>query len=383
MTVPAMTGPATTGPATTGPAVVQVTPYYPPHLGGVEVAVQIIATSLAATRPVEVLTSTRGAAGRPKVERSGLLTVRRLRCAEFANTPITPALASRLLRLGRDTVVHVHIAQAYAPEVVWITSRLRRRPFIAHFHLDVDPSGPAGVFLAAYKRLVLARVLRAAASVIALSDEQARFIAERYRVPRERIAVVPNGVPRVDDGADPHAGHRPADVLRLLFVGRLSVQKNLRLLVDALKAMEQPAELAIVGDGPGLTELTSQVDELGLNNVRLAGRAERSELSGWYRWADVFVLSSHKEGMPLAALEAMSFGLPIVATDVPGLRELCADAGVLVPSDPLAFARALDSLAVDSAARQRLADQSLAACLGLGWENSLELIEGLYQEVAR
>src|SRR5579859_2766965 len=122
------------------PAVVQVTPYYPPHLGGVEVAVQIIATSLAATRPVEVLTSTSGANGHPNVERAGNLTVRRLRCAEVANTPIAPALVSRLLRLGRGTVVHVHIAQAFAPEVVWITSKLRRRPFIAHFHLDVDPS---------------------------------------------------------------------------------------------------------------------------------------------------------------------------------------------------------------------------------------------------
>ncbi len=373
-----------TRPTMTRPAVVQVTPYYPPHLGGVEVAVQIIAESLAATRPVEVLTSSRGADGRPRVERGGRLTVRRLRCAEVANTPIAPALASRLLRLSRDTVVHVHIAQAFAPEVVWITSRLRRRPFIAHFHLDVDPSGPAGRFLAAYKRLVLARVLRAAASVIALSDEQARFIGERYRVPRERIAIIPNGVPRVADiPASQPAGRQPPEVLRLLFVGRLSMQKNLRLLVAALKAMEQPAELAIVGDGPGLSDLTSQVAELGLGNVRLAGRAQRSELSGWYRWADVFVLSSHKEGMPLAALEAMSFGLPIVATDVPGLRELCADAGVLVPPDPLAFARALDWLAIDSAARHRLADQSLAASVGLGWENSLELIEGLYQEVAR
>lgn len=376
-----MSPPAT---ITARPTVVQVTPYYPPHLGGVEVAVQIIATSLAATRPVQVLTSTCGAKGSPRVERSGGLTVRRLRCAEIANTPIAPALIPRLLRLGRDAVVHVHVAQAYLPEVVWITAKLRRRPFIAHFHLDVDPSGPAGALLAAYKRLVLARVLRAAASVIVLSDEQAAFVQQRYRVPREHITAIPNGVPLVADepGGQP-AGERPAEVLRLLFVGRLSQQKNLRLLVDALKAMQQPAELAIVGDGPGLAELTSRVAELGLNNVRLAGRAERSELSGWYRWADVFVLSSHKEGMPLAALEAMSFGLPIVATDVPGLRELCADAGVLVPADPLAFADALDWLAVDSAARQRLAGQSLAASVGLGWENSLELIEGLYQEVTR
>lgn len=360
--------------------VIQVTPYYPPHLGGVEVAAQTIAESLAATRPVEVLTSTVGAGGRPRVERSGQLTVRRLRSIELANTPIAPALGWHLLRQRRDCIVHVHIAQALTPEVVWLTSRLRGRPFIAHFHLDVDPSGPAGRWLAAYKRLVLGRVLRAAASVIVLSQDQARFVRDQYRV--ERVAVVPNGVPA---GLAPGVAEaRPAAApLRVLFVGRLAPQKNLPRLLEALSLMREPAELTIVGDGPELAGLTALAARLGLDNLNLAGPQEHTRLGAWYRQADVFVLSSDKEGMPLAALEAMSCGLPVVATDVPGLRELCADAGLLVPPEPAALAAALDSLAADPAARQVLARQSKARASGAGWERSLEQIEELYLGVGR
>jgi glycosyltransferase involved in cell wall biosynthesis len=362
--------------------VVQVSPFYPPHLGGVENTVQIIASSLAATRRVEVLTSTCGAAGAPRVERAGGLTVRRLRAVEVANTPLAPALAIRLLALPRRCVVHVHIAQAFTPEIVWITSRLRRRPFVAHFHLDVDPSGPAGRWLELYKRVLLGRVLRAASGVIVLSAGQAQFVGERYRVRRDRIAIVPNGVsPGLAVPAGPgRAGTGP---LRLLFVGRLSPQKNLPRLLEALHLMHQPAELVVVGDGPELTGLTALAGRLQLDNVRFVGREERAALSARYQWADTFVLSSDKEGMPLAALEAMSFGLPVVATDVPGLRELCATAGMLVSPDPASLARALDSLATDPAARAALAGQSLALARESGWERSVGQIEELYLEVAR
>ncbi len=364
------------------PDVVQVAPFYPPHLGGVEVTVQVIATSLAATRRVEVLTTRCGASGQPALERSGLLTVRRLRAREIAHTPVAPGLVTRLIRLPRHCVVHVHIAQALTPEIVWITSRLRRRPYLAHFHLDVDPSGPAGRWLELYKRQLLARVLRGASRVIVLSAEQERFVIQQYQVSSKRVAVVPNGVPDAFAVVGERDFRRAAP-LRLLFVGRLAPQKNLPDLIEAVHLMNQEAELVIVGDGDERSRLTRQVEALGLSNVRLPGRADRSELRGWYQWADVFVLSSHKEGMPLAVLEAMSAGLPVVATDVPGLRELCAGTGLLVPPDPGSLARALDSLAVDPRAREQLAGQSLAAASGAGWERSLARIEKLYLEAAR
>ena len=136
-------------------------------------------------------------------------------------------------------IVHAHVAQAFVPEVVWLTSLVRRRPFIAHFHLDVDASGRFGRLLPAYKRFVLGPVLRRAGGVIVLSPEQADAVEARYRVRRDRLTVIPNGVdPSFYDSGLRRSGSGRGP-LRVLFVGRLDAQKNVaRLLVAAARTRE-------------------------------------------------------------------------------------------------------------------------------------------------
>jgi phosphatidylinositol alpha-mannosyltransferase len=371
-----------------GSLVVQVTPYFPPHVGGVETAVEIIAAGLVERHhKVEVLTTDRGSNGAERLARRGALTVRRLRAFEIAHTPVAPALFGRLMRQPRGSIVHMHVAQAFVPEVVWVTSTLRRRPFVAHYHLDVGPSGRAGRLLPAYKRHLLGRVLRSAAAVIALSDEQAADLVEQYGCRPERVVTIPNGVPRdlVDATDTEPAGARSGEIapdtarpLRVLFVGRISPQKNLPLLVEAVHLMTEAVELTVVGDGEAASGLARLVSGLGMTNVRLAGRVDHSELASWYRSADVFVLTSDREGMPLAALEAMSFGLPIVGTDTPGVREICAGVGVVVAGGAPDLAGALDALARDPEERRRLGALSLARAGEADWDKSIGMIEQLY-----
>lgn len=370
--------------------VIQVTPYFPPHLGGVEKVVEIIADGLVASRhshTVEVLTTNCGSAGAARIERRPRLTVRRLKAVEIAHTPVAPALFGQLLRCPRGCVVHVHVAQAFTPEVVWLTSLLRRRPFVAHYHLDVGPSGPAGRLLPAYKRHLLGRVLRSAAAVIALSDEQAAHLVEQYGCRPGRVVTIPNGAPQViGAGASrtpagtrttpPDEEQRP---LRVLFVGRISPQKNLTFLLEAVHAMVEPAELVVVGDGEDAGKLQRFADRLSMDNVRFPGRVDHSDLAEWYGWADVFTLTSEREGAPLAALEAMSFGVPVVGTDSPGVRELCEGVGVVVSGGAPEFVGALDVLARDAAERRRLGSLSRARAATADWAHSIELIEKLYE----
>ena len=165
-----------------GMFIVHVAPFYPPRLGGMERVAQQVAELLAQRHRVEVITTDRGSDGSPAREWSGGVHVRRYPAWEIAHTALSPGLVLRLLVLPRGAIVHAHVAQAFVPEMVWLTSVLRRRPYIVHFHLDVDPSGRAGVVLPAYKRWVLGPVLRRAAAVVALSAEQAVFLQERYGV---------------------------------------------------------------------------------------------------------------------------------------------------------------------------------------------------------
>jgi glycosyltransferase involved in cell wall biosynthesis len=71
---------------------------------------------------------------------------------EFAHTPIIPSLFFKLLKILKDSIMHIHIAQAFIPEVVYLISKIKKIPYIAHIHGDTKPSGKFGFLLSLYKR---------------------------------------------------------------------------------------------------------------------------------------------------------------------------------------------------------------------------------------
>jgi glycosyltransferase involved in cell wall biosynthesis len=359
--------------------IAQIVPYYPPHLGGMEVVAASLAECLAVDNRVRVLTSRIGAAREPKRERHGNLSVRRFPAVEVANTPVFPTALPSILALSRRTILHVHVTQAFAPELAAVGSLLGGRPLVAHYHMDVDPTGYPRV-LAAYKRLILAPILRRAGRVIVLDDTQATLVAERYRVSTRLIELLPNGVhARFFSDDEPEAiENRP---YRLLFVGRLSAQKNLNRLLDAARLLRRPIDLVVVGDGEQRANLEQRVTKAGQLGIRLVGRQTAEALVQWYRWADVLVSSSDREGMPLAFLEAMAAGVPIVGTDVPGSRETLAGVGVVVPPTAAALAGALEMLAGDQARRREMAAAGRRRVAGRSWDTVSDRLVEIYREL--
>jgi phosphatidylinositol alpha-mannosyltransferase len=357
--------------------IIHIAPFYPPSLGGLERVAESLANRLAQRHEVQVITSGPAGEGLPRRENAHGPSVRRHRALVLAHTPIAPGVVGSLLATPRDAILHLHCAQALWPEMVMACSRLRGQRYIVHFHLDVDGSGRLGGLLPAYKKHVFSRSLRAASAVIALTDAQADFLHETYAIPRERISVVPNGIeerffmPAREPGPGP---------LRLLFVGRLEAQKNVARLLAAVSKVEASVRLRVVGDGDERGALEAQARELGLD-VQFSGRLHGEELLAAYRDADLFALPSDREGMPLVALEAMAAGLPVVATDVPGNRELLAGVGVLAEPDPAGLAAAVDALAADGALRAAVAERCAAAARGCTWDIVVARIESLYAKV--
>ncbi|WP_431680389.1 glycosyltransferase family 4 protein [Kitasatospora sp. KL5] len=356
--------------------ILQVTPYYPPHLGGLERVVENLSVQLAERHEVRVVTTALGAGGAGR-RTGGPVAVRRHRAVEVAHTALAPGLPVSLLRAPRGAVLHLHCAHALMPELVALTARLRRQRFVLHFHLDVDASGRLGRLLPAYKKHVLARVMRAAAAVIVLTDAQGAFVRDTYRVPAERVFTVPNGVGR--QYFMPVRTPEPGP-LRLLYVGRLSAQKNVARLLDAMALTERPVRLRIVGDGELRSRLEARARQLGPETVEFAGGLHGEDLVAAYAAADVFVLPSDREGMPLVALEAMAAALPVIATDVPGNRELLTGTGLLAAPEPAALAAAIDRLAADPALRGRLSERSAAAARAYAWETVAARVEEVYAE---
>ncbi|HEY6962939.1 MAG TPA: glycosyltransferase [Gaiellaceae bacterium] len=191
-----------------------------------------------------------------------------------------------------------------------------------------------------------------------------------------RTVVIRNGV---DATAVPLA-RLDGDPPVVISVGRLKQPKAFVTLARALARLERGTFRAVVvGDGPDRT----LVEEAAAGAVEFLG--DRRDVPELLAQADVFVLSSTSEGLPMSVLEAMAAGLPIVASCVGGLPELVADAGILVPPEDVdALTAALESLlasperraALGAAARRRVVDQfSLDEALRRHLELYARLIE--------
>lgn len=198
--------------------------------------------------------------------------------------------------------------------------------------------------------------------LIAVSEALSRTY-DRIGVPPGQITTVPNGVgvrrhqpdrlaARCSLGLDP-------DQLVVMTIGRLARMKGHCDLIDATPGLVDRfpgLRVLIVGDGPLRAQSTAQIAARGVEDcVRLLGH--RSDARQLLDAADVFVLPSLHEGMPLVALEAMEAALPVVATRVIGSEEVVVDqlTGLLVPAhDPAALGAALTALLADPVLRARL-----------------------------
>lgn len=268
---------------------------------------------------------------------------------------------ARLLRARKIAILHSHLfyGSLFASPIGWlcgvpvivetphVREQWRRGPLKSRYTVD---------------RLIGRFVDR----YIAVSEANARYLSGEKGLPVRKVVVIRNGC----DLTRFHPDHRPPPGLKsglgfadhdqaLVVVGRLEPQKGHRVLLDALPAVraEFPrTRLVCVGDGPLKTELKQQACALGLAEaVRFVGY--KSKVPDWLALADIAVLPSFYEGLPLAALEALAAGKPMVATAVDGTPEIVLDGktGLTVPpGDPVSLAGAIRRLLRDAGLRARL-----------------------------
>jgi glycosyltransferase involved in cell wall biosynthesis len=223
--------------------------------------------------------------------------------------------------------------------------------------------------LAGFHRLTRSTILaiwRHSRGLIANSAGLARLARQAW--PRAPVYVVPNGVD-TDCFGPPIDRVRPAKPLRVLCVGRLVRQKAFASVLEAVTMSRAPSVVRIVGDGPLRAPLMAQAASLG-KRVEFSGWVDRSGLPAHYRWADVLCLPSYEEGMPNVVLEAMAAGLPTIASDVYGMRELVEPGatGFLVPpAAPVSIARALEHLAAEPDLVRQMGQRARARAASHAW----------------
>jgi glycosyltransferase involved in cell wall biosynthesis len=259
--------------------------------------------------------------------------------------------ALRRAARGAD-LVHAHWLLTAA------AARFGGRPFVVTLH----GSGSAGRFsdveLARRRPGLVRALLRPAAAAICVSET----VAAAVRAAGVDPVVIPNGV-QIPEQVGP-----PVEPPEVLYVGRLSPEKNVDTLIEALGDLN----LVVAGDGP-LRDLVPNA----------LGAVPHAEVGRLLERASVVVAPSEREGFGLAAAEAMAFGRPVVAAAGGGLLELVSDGetGLLVPPrDAEALRAAVERLLADAELRERLGQAARArARERFGWDAVIERTLDVYR----
>lgn len=358
--------------------VLLVSSLYPPVLGGAEVQAQNLARQLDALG-VRVSVLTRPHQGAEVYERDcGIQVHRRLRALPVGPLwGVTYMLSTRkwLHRLQSEwDVIHNQQVALHS----WVSVRAARalnRPCLLRF-----ASLGAGGDLATLSRhrfgQRLVSELRGAGRFVALTGAGAEEV-QRHGMPAERVRTIPNGVDLQRFAPQPWPQLQGGEAVRLLYVGRLSREKGLDVLLEALRLIKERArfQVRIVGAGAELESLRAHSRAAALDaDVEFCG--PQRDVLAHYAWSEVVVLPSHFEGMPNVVLEAMACARPVLGTRVNGTADLVTpESGWLVPSDdPAALARQLGEI---------VAQRTALAAFGLAGRRVSETTYSMAQVASR
>ena len=284
-------------------------------------------------------------------------------------------LAKRLRTLRPD-ILHTHNPQAHL-HGAW-AARLAGVRVVVHTRHGRDRA----------RKPVLAALSRMATvwtdKFVAVSEDAATAAREIEKVPAAKLLVIHNGIDLDRFLFDPAAPILPRN--RAVTVGRLAPIKDQATLLRAVRIVcnRKPGfRLDIVGEGPSRPELEALRAELGLGEA-VAFRGYQEDVRPFLSAADFFVMSSISEGICIALLEAMAAGLPAVATDVGGNREviLRGETGFLTPlQNPEALAQAMLDLEGAPDALKRLSQSARRrAETAFGLRHVVRRYEDLYSQ---
>ena len=357
-----------------------VCPYAWEASGGVQVHVQHLAVGLRDRgHEATVLAPTLRPPSEPWVRSVG----RPLRVPYRGTVaPIAPLAFRRtraLLAEVRPDVVHVH--EPLTPSASMFATLAARAPVVATVHAYLDRS--IAMELAAP---VLRRIWQRVTIGVAVSEAAASFL--RRSLPAAALEIVPNGVDIGAFAAAPPLDDPPPG-RRILWVNRLDAQKGFPVALAAFSkvlADVPDATLVVVGEGKD-REALQLLTATALARVDMRGALPNELIPRYHAAAEVFVASAvGQESFGIALVEAMAAAVPVVATDIPGYREVVTDGaeGLLVPPrDPEALAAALVRILSDPDLGARLGRAGRDRARAFDWPTVVDRLEELYDRALR
>jgi glycosyltransferase involved in cell wall biosynthesis len=358
--------------------ILYATPRYLPFVGGVETHTREVARRISELGHTVAVVTADPSGTLPTLERDGKVQIMRQpawpRGGDFY---VAPGFYTSIVN-GQWDIVHCQGVHTFVPPLAIVAARRAGVPSILTFHTGGHSSHLRNAVREAQWR-ALGPLLRRVDRLVAVSRFEASLFAQQLRIPRERIAVIPNGssLPRVD------ARTNRNDTL-LVSIGRLERYKGHQRLIAALPEILKRAPSArvrIAGSGPYERELRRLAGELGVADrvdIRAVDGADRTQMAQLVAEASLVTLLSEYEAHPIAVVETLSLGKPVLVNYTSGLAEL-ADDGLVRSVSPSAT-----PVEVADAVVRNVRDPLRVPALDLPtWDACVAALMGVYRSVQR
>lgn len=324
--------------------ILEVSPFYPPHVGGVERYVHNLSRYLAEQgHEIRVVCSDMPRDAMPEAVDG--IEVRRKYClGEALRNPLCPGFFFLEKEFSQAEIINVHNVYGLGTLSAAFSHKRHDAPLILTHHGTLRYTRSlARTLQDIYHSRPLQYILANTDQIIVLSQADARFF-EQYGYPIEYIEIIPNAIDLRSfepyqtlrqENLKADYGFEDRDLV--LCVGALSTRKGVQYLVEAIRILIQDQArtdiaLLIIGSGECESHLHYLIGKYHLeDSIVIEPRVAFPNLVRAYKSADLFVLPSLAEGMPTTMIEAMFFDLPMVATAIPGVVDHFSEVARLVP----------------------------------------------------
>lgn len=302
--------------------------------------------------------------------------------AKISISPRTLAALTREMRAFAPDVVHVH--EPFCPGISLKAVWSAPAPVVGTFHSYFDRETTEGRIYTAVAPL-LRPIWRRVDRRVAVS--QAARHSAKGRLGKGDVKILPNGV-EVERFATAAPARDLPPGRKLLFVGRLEPRKGLPFAMQAFGQLADrypDLSLVVIGDGPERAAV-SAVPERWRSRVHMLGKVSYEALPTYHRAADIFISpATGAESFGIVLVEAMAAGLPIVASNIPGYREVARDGReslLVAPSDADALAHGIARLLDHPQEAARLGANGALRALDYAWDHIIDELELLYESLA-
>ncbi len=336
--------------------ILQIAPYFIPYIGGQEIYIKNLCKYLIKKgHDIDLIVSNFPKS--KKRERYEGINIFRYSCIiRPLRNPISPSFFIPDQEIKGYDVIHTHNEHSYAAITSIFHSVSKRKPLVITCHGQLFFGNPIIDFIEKiYSKIIGKIIFTKANAIIVLSSSDKKYV-ESLGIKPEKIHIIPNGIDPIELNTD-QLSNQEIESFRvknnlsnkfiILFVGQIIHRKGILYLLYSIpliiKKTKKDVLFLFIGNGDYYYESLNLVKELEIEkNTLFTGSVSKKDLIAFYQSSNLFILPSLSEGLPTTILEAMYFNLPVISSDIPGVRDHFADHAILVqPRDSQKIADAV------------------------------------------